>query len=108
MLAGTWAAALLLARFTTNPPVGARSLILTVPGDELPLVTVAGDTLTELGTGARTVRSANAEAPFADAVILAVWLVWVWLVVTLNAAWVSPAAMVTDAEETWAAPLLLD
>ncbi len=56
-LAGTVAAAVLpLLKATTAPPVGAWALRVTVPVDEPPPVTVVGLRLTELGTGAATVR----------------------------------------------------
>ena len=44
-LAGTVAAASLLERLTSAPPVGAAAVSVTVPVDEFPPVTVAGDTL---------------------------------------------------------------
>ena len=42
MLAGTVAAVLLLARVTTNPPVGAAAVKVTVPFDVLPPMSEVG------------------------------------------------------------------
>jgi hypothetical protein len=56
-LAGTVAAAmLLLLSVTDSPAVGAAPFNVTVPVDEPPPVTVVGLRLTEVGTGAATVR----------------------------------------------------
>jgi len=44
--AGTVAAALFEARFTTMPPAGAAALIVTVPVDPSPPMTVVGLTET--------------------------------------------------------------
>ncbi len=60
-VAGTWAAAVLLDdRLTKAPPAGAGRSSVTVPVEELPPRTLAGDTPTEVktATGAVTVRSA--------------------------------------------------
>ena len=45
--AGTTAAALLLVRDTETPPVGAAPLKVTVPVEDVPLVTLVGLTPTE-------------------------------------------------------------
>jgi hypothetical protein len=92
---GTWAAPLLLLRVITNPAAGAGSLIVTVPVELSPLVTVDGEKLTNVGTGARTVRTADEDAPFAVPVIVADCVVCVWLVVTVKFAVVFPASTVT-------------
>ena len=44
--AGTWAAAMLLARFTAIPPAGAAPVSVTVPVIEAPPVTDEGVTVT--------------------------------------------------------------
>src|ERR1700732_2355880 len=50
-LAGTVAAALLLVRVTTVPPLGAAAVRVTVPVELVPPVTVLGFSATEEGTG---------------------------------------------------------
>ena len=47
ILAGTVAAAALLERFTTAPPLGAAPLRLTVPVEGVPPVTLVGLRVTE-------------------------------------------------------------
>lgn len=70
-------------------------------------MTVAGDKLKEVSTGAVTVRVPDALAPLAVPVIVAVWFVATATVVTVNVCVAAPDATVTLAG-TVAAPLLLD
>jgi hypothetical protein len=64
MLAGTWAAAvLLLDNATTAPLAGAGPFSLTVPVEEVPPITVMGLTLTEFSTAAFTFKVAVLVAP---------------------------------------------
>jgi hypothetical protein len=54
--AGTVALRLVEERLTTNPPVGAGPLMVTVPAEPVPPMTEAGLRLNELTVGAETVR----------------------------------------------------
>ena len=80
-LAGTVAAAVLLDSDTTAPPVGAAALKVTVPVEELPPWTVAGDSdsaESAAGGGAAlpfTVSVAVCEIPLAEAVMVVVRVV---------------------------------
>ena len=57
--AGTCAAAVLpLLSVTTSPPPAVGPVSVTVPVEEVPPVTVVGFRLTEVGTGAETVKLA--------------------------------------------------
>ena len=63
-LAGTVAAAvLLLDRVTVIPAAGAGPVKVTVPVEDVPPVTVAGLTLTEVSEAAVTVRDAVLVTP---------------------------------------------
>jgi hypothetical protein len=63
-LAGACAAAvLLLDRVTTAPPVGARPVKVTVPVDEVPPITEAGLSPTELSVAGVTVKVAVLATP---------------------------------------------
>jgi hypothetical protein len=111
MLAGTVAAALLLARLTRAPPAGAASLRVTVPVEPAPLVTVEGErpTLPILAVptgGGLRVRPAEAELAEV-AVMVAVTVDATAVVVTGNVPLDCPAAMVM-LDGTVAAALLLE
>ena len=56
-------AVLLLDRLTNTPPVGAGPLSTTVPGDELPPLTVQGDKVNEDKAGGFTVSVADTVFP---------------------------------------------
>jgi len=107
-LAGTVAAAvLLLASVTTSPPVGAGPLIVTVPVDEVPPVTVVGLRVTEVGTGANTVRPVLCVVLLQVAEMVSGVSLATGIVVTVNVAVVAFAATVTLAGTVAAAVLLL-
>jgi hypothetical protein len=57
--AGTVAEALLLASVTTAPPVGAAAVKVTVPVTDVPPVTLAGLTVTELKDAVATAVTAR-------------------------------------------------
>jgi hypothetical protein len=107
-LAGTWAAVvLLLARFTTAPPLGAAALSVTVAVELLPPTTVGGLRVKdERGeeTGV-TVSCAVWVAPYVPEIVTTVELD-TKLVLTAKVPLVAPAATVMLAG-TWAAALLL-
>jgi len=69
-VAGTTTDAKLLVSVTAIPPVGAAPLIVTVPVDPEPPVTVVGDSTMELATGARTVIPACRVPPSAVPVMV--------------------------------------
>ena len=96
-VAGTEAAALLLDRETLRPPAGAAPLMVTVPVEACPLVTVAGLRESELAAGAVTVRVADLVTPAPDAESEDVVLAATGKVVTGKVALVEPAGTVTDA-----------
>jgi hypothetical protein len=104
--AGTFAAALLLDRFTTKPPAGAALERVTVPVEEVPPVTVVGLSETFERAGGLMMRVAVFVTPAAVAVIVAVVTVPTAVVVTVKVAVVVPWATVTFAG-TLAAALLL-
>ncbi len=110
MLAGTVAAALLLARVTMTPPAGAGALRFTVPLEELPPTSVDGDSETLLivpwtGAGGLIVRPAPEELAEL-AVMVALTVEATAVVDTLKPPLDCPAAMVMLAG-TVAAALLL-
>lgn len=107
-LTGTVAAAvLLLVRVTTAPPAGAGPFSVTVPVEEVPPVTDVGLKVTELGTGAFTVRVALCVAVLYVAEMDGVVLLLTAMLVTANVAVVAPAATVTLAGTVAAVVLLL-
>lgn len=82
-LAGTVAAVELSESITATPPVGAAALKVTVPVEELPPWTAAGDSDRAEGVGPGggaalplTVSVAVREIPLADAVMVVVRVVW--------------------------------
>jgi hypothetical protein len=104
MMAGTEAPLVLLS-VTLRPPVGAAPLMVTVPIDDAPPVTLAGLSATVDGTGAFTVSAPVADVPLAEAVIVAVMLETTGTDVAVNVAVLLPADTVTLAGT--AAPLVL-
>ena len=102
MLAGTVATAvLLLDSVTTEPPDGAGPLSVTVPCDEVPPVTVVGDSDSVDSVGALaapgvTVRTAP-QLVLSTAQIFACVVVDTLVVPTVKVAVVEPAATVTVA-----------
>jgi hypothetical protein len=102
---------LLLESVTTDPPVGAGPVNLTVPVDEAPPTTEAGLTVTPLplpvSVGAVTVKLAVLLTPYVP-VIVTVALAATGVVVTVKLAVVAPAATVTLAGTCAALVLLLD
>lgn len=107
--AGTVTIGLLLASVTSNPPVGAGPLSVTVfrVVDVLPKSN-AGDSLTAEGPGGRTVRVAAVVVPLYAADILTGVLAATAVVVMENVGDTDvPAAIVTEAG-TVALVLLLD
>ena len=93
-LVGTVAAALLLARVTVNPPVGACVSILTVPVDVAPPITVPGASVTDATFGG-VISKAPVTVAFNVAVIVSIVKTATGLVSTTKVAVVSPAATVT-------------
>jgi len=83
---GTVADELLDASATTRPPVGAGPLSVTVPVEETPPATVVGLSVTEVVTGAETVRDAFALVVNAPAEIVEVVFVATAAVVIVNVA----------------------
>jgi hypothetical protein len=105
---GTWAAdVLLLDSATTAPEAGAGPLSVTVPVEELPLITDVGLTETPFNTAAVTVNEVLAVVPSVPEILSAVSLATA-LVAMVNVAVVAPAATVTLAGTCAAATLLLD
>jgi hypothetical protein len=93
-LLGTVAPAVLL-RLTGKPPSGAAPLIVTVPVEEPPPVTLIGFNVTLDAAGALTVSVAVVELPFADPVMVTLVFADTGMVVAVNVAEVLPAATVT-------------
>ena len=96
-VAGTVAAALLDVRLTTVPPVPAVAPSVTVPVDDVPPVTDVGLTATATVLAGCTVRAAEAEPPFAAAVMFPVTSAVVVVVVTVKFAVEAPAGTETVA-----------
>jgi hypothetical protein len=107
MVAGICAAALLSERLTTKPPLGAGPVKVTVPVDELPPTTLVGFRLNTESPGGVTVKLVVCVMALRVAESVAVTVLAVELVVTLNLALVAFACTVTDAG-TWAVVLLED
>jgi hypothetical protein len=106
--AGTEAAAVLLeVRVTTAPPAGAGLASVTVPVEDVPPSTEAGDTATERRAAAVTVRTTGRLTLLKVAVIVTGVFVATPTVVAVKVAVVAPAATVTDAG-TWATAVLLE
>lgn len=106
-LVGGFALVLLDARVTTNPPVGAGPLKVTVPVEDFPPSTVEGATATLSRVAGVTVRVAVAVCPAEEAVIVAFVLAATPFVVIVNVPVVAPPGIVTKAGATAAAlPLL--
>src|SRR6266852_3310931 len=104
----TWAAALLLDRFTNTPPAGAALLSVTVPVEPCPLVMVAGSTPMACNAAVGvTVMFVVWVTPFAVAEMVTGVEVVTALVVMLKVALVALARTVTG-DDTCAAALLLD
>lgn len=104
-VAGTVAAASLDSKVTTRPPVGALVSRLTIPVAVLPPATPAGEMVMTETRGAVTVRSAFADVPLDEAVMVAEAFAETAIVVIVNVALVAPSATVTLAG-TVAAALL--
>jgi hypothetical protein len=86
---------LLLERTTTAPPLGAGPFSVTVALDELPPVTVAGLSVSDVGAGGVTVSEAVCVVPAYTAVIVTEVAVLTALVFTVKMAFVAPAWTVT-------------
>jgi len=97
---------LLVLRATPYPPVGAGPLMVTVPVDELPPVTLVGLNVSPVGAGAFTVSVPVAEVLLAEAVVVAVTLAATAVVPIVNVAVVLPAGTVTETG-TETGPLVL-
>ena len=82
-------------KLTAIPPIGAAPLSITVPVAETPQVTDDGEMDTPVGTGARTVRFAEAELPFALAEMARVAFFETGIVVTLKVVVNAPEGTVT-------------
>jgi len=95
--AGTAAEAELLESFTVKPPAGATLLIVTVPVDVPPLVTLVGLRVNEVNTGALIASVAVRVIAPEFAVIVAATEVATAVVFTVNVADVAFAATVTEA-----------
>lgn len=95
--AWTVAEVLLDERETTSPPVGAGPLSVAVPVDEVPPVTVVGESVMLVKVGALMVNVADWLMPASVPVIVEVVLVTTAVVVTVNVVEVAPAGTVTVA-----------
>jgi hypothetical protein len=98
---------LLLERETTAPPDGAGPFRVTVPVEDVPPITEAGFSVTELSVAAVTVRVAVCVVPYVADIVGEV-LAATGLVVTVKVAVVAFAATVTVAGTCAAAVLLLE
>jgi hypothetical protein len=96
-LVGTVALALLDVRLTAMPPVGAGPFRLTVPVDDVPPMTEAGERETPVSAGGVMVKVAVWLTPLNVPVIVTDVDDATAVVFTLNVAVVAPAATVTDA-----------
>jgi len=84
-------------KLTTNPPVGAALEMVTVPVDGVPPITDVGFIERALSTGAVIDSGAVAVAPYAAALIFAVWFVATATVDTVKVPELEPAGIVRDA-----------
>jgi len=94
---GTVAADRLLESITTSPAVGAGPLMVTVPVEDFPPVTVVGLSFSEVSAGALMARIPVAEAVPTDATIEALTELTTGVVLTEKVAEVLPAPMLTVA-----------
>src|SRR5215472_2890018 len=108
MFAGTAALPLLLESVMTIPPSAAGPLNVTVPVDELPLVTLVGFSVREASAGGTTVSELVWVTPLKEAEMLIEVAVATAEVVTANAALDAPSGTVTDAGTLATPRLLLD
>ena len=92
-------------RLTTTPPAGAGASMVIVAVDVLPPATDVGESVTDTGAGPRTVSDVVTVTPLFVALSVAVALLWINVVVTLNVAVDAPAATVTLAGTVAAARL---
>jgi hypothetical protein len=92
-------------RSTATPPAGAGASIVIVAVDVLPPATDVGESVTDTGAGPRTVSDVVTVTPLFVALSVAVALLWIDVVVTLNVAVDAPAATVTLAGTVAAARL---
>jgi len=106
--AGTATLPLLLESATTIPPLGAGPVNVTVPVDELPLVTLVGFSVREASAVGTTVSVLVWVTPLKEAEMLIEVAVATAEVVTENSALDVPAGTVTDAGTLATARLLLD
>jgi hypothetical protein len=103
--AGTVASAMDELTSTTTPPAGAGVSMVIVAVDVLPPATDVGERVTEIGAGPRTVSDVVTVTPLFVALSVAVALLWINVVATLNVAVVAPAPTVTLAGTDAAARL---
>jgi hypothetical protein len=82
-------------RSTTTPPAGAGASMVIVAVDVLPPATDVGESVTDTGAGPRTVNDVVTVTPLFVALSVAVALLWITVVATLNVAVDAPAATVT-------------
>ena len=99
-LEGTVALTLSEERMTTAPPVAAGPDSVTVPVEDVPLITEVGESVRFAGSGGASARIADADIDSTDAVIVAETYVGTGLVVIGNVADVCPAVTVTVAGTT--------
>ncbi|HWD38582.1 MAG TPA: hypothetical protein VG944_07015 [Fimbriimonas sp.] len=95
-VAGAVAAALLLLSATESPPVGAALLIVTVPVEVLPPITVVGETERAVTVGAVTVKVADLVTALKVPLIVTGVSVATAVVVAVKVPVVAPAAIVTE------------